>query len=84
MIGRGFMSMFRVGLVLVLALAAAVAANIVLLNVATGPKDPVGKLSPTAGLVHVPAATPATPGTPRPSETTTTRPGDDGVPKSDD
>ena len=87
MIGRGFMSMLRVGLVLVLALAAAVAANIVLLNVATGPKDPVGKLSPTAGLVHVPAAgTPATSGTPRGSETTTTRHGDDGVAdsKSDD
>jgi hypothetical protein len=55
MIGRGLASVFRVGLVLVLALAAAVAANIVLLGVASGPKDPVGRLSPRAGLVQVPA-----------------------------
>lgn len=55
MIGRGSVSILRVGLVLVLALAAAVAANIVLLRVATGPKDPVGRLSPRAGIVQLPA-----------------------------
>ena len=55
MIGRGSVTIFRVGLVLVLALAAAVAANIVLLGVATGPKDPVGRLSPRAGIVELPA-----------------------------
>ena len=54
MIGRGSVSILRVGLVLVLVLAAAVAANIVLLGVASGPKDPVGRLSPRAGLVRVP------------------------------
>jgi len=48
-------NILRIGVVLVLALAAAVAANIVLLGVASGPKDPVGRLSPRAGLVHVPA-----------------------------
>jgi len=47
------MNIVRVVLVLVLAMAAAVAANIVLLGVANGPKDPVGKLSPRAGLVQL-------------------------------
>ena len=58
MIGRGSVNVVRVGLVLVLALAAAVAANIVLLGVATGPKDPVGRLSPRADIVELPAGVP--------------------------
>lgn len=62
---------------LVLAVAAAVVANLVLLGVATGPHDPVGKLSPRAGLIPLPATTtPAVPA--RPSPPTTTSPGDDG------
>jgi hypothetical protein len=74
MIGRGSMSIVRVGLVLVVALAAAVAANIVLLGVATGPKDPVGRLSPRAGIVELPdragrpAATPRADGSGKGSE----------------
>ncbi len=59
------MSIIRVGLVLVLALAAAVAANIVLLGVATGPEDPVGRLSPRAGIVELPAGPSTVPSTPR-------------------
>jgi hypothetical protein len=57
MIGRGLVSVIRVGVVVLLALSAAVAANIVLLGVANGPKDPVGKLSPRAGIVQLPAST---------------------------
>ena len=67
MIRRGSVSMIRVGLVLVLALAAAVAANLVLLGVATGPKDPVGRLSPRAGIVQLPAGTGTVATTPKPS-----------------
>lgn len=80
MIGRGTVSIVRIGLVLVLALAAAVAANIVLLGVASGPKEPVGKLSPSAGLVQLPAGTSTSPATQPGSTTTTTvpHPGDDG------
>jgi hypothetical protein len=69
MIRRGSVSIIRVGLVLVLALAVAIVANIVLLGVATGPKDPVGRLSPRAGVVQLPAGSTAgvsttpTPGT---------------------
>jgi hypothetical protein len=70
-------STFRIGLVLVLAVAAAVVANVVLLNVATGSNDPVGKLSSHAGLVRLPATTSSpTPSTPSP--VTTTTPSDDG------
>ena len=74
MIGRGSVSIIRVGLVLVLALAAAVAANIVLLGVATGPKDPVGRLSPRAGIVELPAGV-ATVAPPRRSDDSETHPG---------
>ena len=55
MIGGGSVNTFRVGLVLVAALAAAVVANFVLLGVANGPKDRVGRLSPRAGIVQFPA-----------------------------
>ena len=47
------MSSLRIGLVLALAVAAAVVANLVLLGVATGSGEPVGRLSPRPG----PAAT---------------------------
>jgi len=77
MIGRGSVSILRVGVVLVLALAAAVAANIVLLGVASGPKDPVGRLSPRAGLVQVPTGS-STVTTPS-SGSVPTRPSDDGT-----
>jgi len=42
------MTALRVGVVLAAAVAAAVIANVVLLGVATGPNDPVGRLSPRA------------------------------------
>ena len=45
------MNLLRVGLVLAVAVAAAVVANVVLLGVATGSSEPVGKLSPRAELV---------------------------------
>lgn len=60
MIGGVLGNTFRVGLVLVAALVAAVVANVVLLGVANGPHDPVGRLSPRAGLVQLPAVTPTT------------------------
>jgi hypothetical protein len=41
-------------LLAVVAVAVAVAANILLLGIAAGPKDPVGTLSPHAGLVVLP------------------------------
>ena len=84
MIGRGSMSIIRVGLVLVLALAAAVAANIVLLGVATGPKDPVGRLSPRAGIVELPAGpTAGVETTPTPG-TTGARPGGEDATEAPD
>lgn len=76
------MNTVRIGVVLVLAVAAAVVANIVLLGVATGPNDPVGKLSPRAGLVQLPASTSSTPAVTTPTQstdTTTTTSGDDGT-----
>jgi hypothetical protein len=45
------MTALRIGLVLVLAIAATVVANVVLLGVATGSNEPVGKLNPRAGTV---------------------------------
>ena len=61
---------------LVLAVVAAVVANVVLLGVATGSNDPVGRLSPRAGLVRLPATT-TTPSKPTRPAGTTTSPGDD-------
>ena len=83
MIGRGSVSILRVGLVLVVVLAAAVAANIVLLGVASGPKDPVGRLSPRAGLVRVPVGSSTVT---TPSSSVPTAPSDDNTrdPHSDD
>ena len=71
MIGRVLGNTFRVGLVLLAALVAAVVANFVLLGVANGPNDPVGKLSPRAGLVQLPAVTPTTTAPTTPSVDTT-------------
>jgi hypothetical protein len=56
------MSAARVALFAVVAVIVAVTANLVLLGIATGPKDPVGTLSPRAGLVLLPAP-PAAPTT---------------------
>jgi hypothetical protein len=70
------MRTLRLGVVLVLMLVAAVAANLALLTVATGPHDPVGRLSPRAGVVQIPDTTPVhIPATASsPTTTTTTRP----------
>lgn len=66
------MSKLRVGVMLALALVAAVVANLVLLDVATGPNDPVGKLSPRAELIRLPPTkTSAQTAPPQPSRTTT-------------
>jgi hypothetical protein len=67
----------RIGTVLVLALAAAVVANLVLLGVANGPNDPVGRLSPRAELINLPKTT-TTPAAPSPGGTTTRPRGEDG------
>ena len=45
----------RIALLVVIALAVAVTANLVLLDMANGPKDPVGQLNPRAGIVKLPA-----------------------------
>ena len=52
------MSAIRVGVLLAMAVAAAVVVNLVLLGVATG--DPVGKLSPQPGAAILPAHPPRT------------------------
>jgi hypothetical protein len=49
------MTFLRIGFVLVIAVAAVIVANIVLLGIASGSQEPVGHLRP------VPAASPATP-----------------------
>ena len=64
------MNVLRVGLVVVVALAVAVAANLALLGVANGPNDPVGKLSPRSELIRLPTTTTPTP----PPAGTTTQP----------
>jgi hypothetical protein len=64
----------RIALFLLVAVAVAVTANLVLLGIATGPGDPVGRLSPKAGLVRLPPTTtqlPATTTAPVPPATTT-------------
>lgn len=77
MMRRGAMNSLRIAFVLVFAVAVAVVANVVLLGVATGSNDPVGKLSPRAGLVRLPATTSTTPSNPKPPTGTTTTPSDD-------
>ena len=49
------MTAARIVLFVVVAVALAVTANLVLLGIATGPKDPVGRLTPQAGLVRLPS-----------------------------
>jgi hypothetical protein len=58
----------RIALLVVVALAVALSANIVLLGIANGPKDPVGQLNPRAGIVRIPAPVTTT------TTTTTTAP----------
>lgn len=62
------MTALRVGLVLVLAIAATVVANVALLGVATGSGEPVGKLTPRAGIVHAPIVRPPVQTTPAPRQ----------------
>lgn len=45
----------RVALFVVIAVAVALTANLVLLDIANGPRDPVGQLNPRAGIVRLPA-----------------------------
>jgi len=59
----------RIGLLAVIALAVALTANIVLLDIANGQKDPVGQLSPRAGIVRLPAPVTTTTQTPTPTQT---------------
>ena len=58
----------RIAVFVLIALAVAVAANLVLLGIANGPNDPVGQLSPRAGIVKLPTTMQTTPTPP------TTRP----------
>jgi hypothetical protein len=58
-------SALRVGVVLVLAVATTVAANVVLLRVATGSSEPVGKLTPRAEVIHSPVPPPPAQTAPR-------------------
>jgi hypothetical protein len=57
----------RIALLVLVALAVALTANLVLLDIATGPKDPVGQLTPRAGIVRLPVL-------PAPVTTTTQTP----------
>jgi len=59
----------RIALLVVISLAVALTANLVLLDIANGPKDPVGQLNPRAGIVRLPA--PVTTTTQAPSLTQT-------------
>ena len=59
----------RIALLVVIALAVALTANIVLLGIANGPRDPVGELNPRAGVVRLPA--PVTTTTQAPTRTET-------------
>jgi len=63
------MNAARITIFVVIALAVALTVNAVLLNIANGPRDPVGQLSPLAGIVRLPA-----PVTTITTTTTTTRP----------
>jgi hypothetical protein len=64
------MTLLRVGLVLVIAVAAVIVANVILLGIASGSREPVGRLRPviaTHPSATTPAATRPTPTTPTPS-----------------
>ena len=49
------MNAARIALFVVVALAVALTVNLVLLDIANGPRDPVGQLNPRAGIVRLPA-----------------------------
>jgi hypothetical protein len=69
----------RIAFLLAIALAVALTANLVLLDIANGPRDPVGQLNPRAGIVRLPA--PVTTTTQAPTRTQTqTVPGPVPVP----
>jgi hypothetical protein len=59
----------RIALLVVVALAVALTANLVLLDIANGPKDPVGQLNPRAGIVRLPVPVTTTTRTPAPTKT---------------
>lgn len=59
----------RIALLVVIALAVALTANLVLLDIANGPKDPVGQLSPRAGIVRLPVPVTTTTQTPTRTQT---------------
>ena len=63
------MTTARIALFVVIALAVALTANLVLLDIANGPSDPVGQLSPRAGIVRLPV--PVTTTTQAPTRTQT-------------
>jgi hypothetical protein len=54
----------RIALLVMVALAVALTANLLLLDIANGPKDPVGQLNPRAGIVRIPAPVTTTTQTP--------------------
>lgn len=66
----------RVLIVVIVALGAAVAANLALLAYADGGNDPVGSLSPRLGAVTTTAPATTTPATTSPAEPPTTTGGD--------
>jgi hypothetical protein len=59
----------RIALLVVIALAVALTANLVLLDIANGPRDPVGQLNPRAGIVRLPAPVTTTTQTPTRTQT---------------
>ena len=59
----------RIALFVAIALAVALTANLVLLDIANGPKDPVGRLSPRVGIVRPPAPATTTTQVPAPAQT---------------
>jgi hypothetical protein len=61
----------RIALLLAIALAVALTANLVLLDIANGPRDPVGQLNPRAGIVRLPAPVTTTTTTQAPTRTQT-------------
>lgn len=69
------MTAARIVAFVLLAVALAVTANLVLLGIATGPQDPVGRLTPRAGLVLLPSPPPATLPSPPPATTVPATPG---------
>jgi hypothetical protein len=73
------MTLVRIGLILALAAAAAIVANLVLLGIASGAREPVGKLRFSTVLESTTHPPPAPP-----SSTTPTPPGHDRGEADDD